>query len=93
MTTMDEKIAALEQRLQQMKTHQQRIEARKRTLASRRARKDNTRRKILIGAIVQAKIAQGEFAESTLRHWLDKALVRSDDRELFELPPMLNRSE
>jgi hypothetical protein len=57
----------------------QRIEAR------RRARRDDTRRKILVGAIVLAKVEQGVIQESVLRSWLDGALTRQDDRALFGL--------
>ena len=82
---LDERIATLETKLSQLKVRQQRAEARARALVSRRARKDDTRRKILVGAILLAKIDQGEFENRTLRRWLDKALTRKDDRALFGL--------
>lgn len=78
-------IAALEQKLRQLKERQQAVEARQRTLDSRRERKADTRRKILVGAIVLAKVEQGELASETLHGWLDAALVRDDDRALFKL--------
>ena len=84
-TKLDERIASLEEKLQQLKVRQQRIDARKRTLASRRDRKAATRRNILLGAILLAKVEYGEFEERTLKSWLDKALTRADDRALFEL--------
>jgi hypothetical protein len=65
---------------------QRRIEARRRSIESRRARRDDTRRKILVGAVVLAKVEQGALAESVLRRWLEAALERADDRALFELP-------
>ena len=34
-----------------------------------------------------AKVEAGDFDSRTFRRWLDKALTRKDDRELFELPP------
>jgi hypothetical protein len=43
------------------------------------------RRKILVGAIVLAKVEQGVIQESVLRSWLDAALTREDDRALFGL--------
>jgi hypothetical protein len=86
-TKLDERIAGLEERLQQLKVRQARAEARKRALASRRARKDDTRRKILAGAIVLGKVAGGELDGKLFRRWLDQALTRADDRALFELPP------
>ena len=81
----EDRIAALETRLRQLKNQQQRVEARRRYLASRLERKADTRRKILVGAVVLAKVEQGVLQDATLRGWLDGALVRADDRCLFEL--------
>jgi hypothetical protein len=80
-----ERIETLEGRLRQLKAKQQRIEARRRSLESRRTRRDDTRRKILVGAIVLAKVEQGVLEESVLRGWLKDALTRPDDRALFGL--------
>ena len=80
-----ERIDSLEERLKKLKAQRQRIEARERTVVARRSRREETRRKILVGAIVLAKVDQEVLAESTLRGWLDKALTRSDDRALFNL--------
>lgn len=85
MANMSGQIDALERRLRQLKAKQQRSEARRRSLESRRARRDELRRKILVGAVVLAKVEQGGFEESTLREWLDAALTRAEDRELFGL--------
>jgi hypothetical protein len=89
MPKLDEQISTLEERLKQLKLRAQRIEARKKAIESKRERKADTRRKILIGAVVMAKIEQKVLAEEQLRHWLDQALTRSDDRLLFGLPPRL----
>ena len=43
------------------------------------------RRKILVGAIVLAKVEQGVIQDSVPRSWLDGALIRRDDRALFGL--------
>ena len=86
MPKLDERISSLETKLQQLKTRQARLEARKKSLASRRARKDDTRRKILLGAVVLARIDRGELELATVRTWLDAALTRPDDRALFDLP-------
>jgi hypothetical protein len=83
---LDERIQGLEEKLEQLKARQARVEARKRALASRRARKDDTRRKILAGAIVLAKVEAGELDAKRFRQWLDQAITRADDRALFELP-------
>jgi hypothetical protein len=85
---IDERIAGLEEKLAQLKARQARAEARKRALLSRRARKDDTRRKILAGAIVLTKVNQGELDPKLFRSWLDQGLIRADDRALFDLPAL-----
>jgi len=85
MTQTTEQIEKLQERLRKLKARQAVVEARQRTLESRRERKADTRRKILVGAIVLAKVDQGTMPESQLRAWLDAALQRPDDRGLFGL--------
>jgi hypothetical protein len=79
------RIEAKRLKLEQLKVRQQRLENRIRYLASRQARRDDTRRKILIGAVILAKIERGEFDEKKLRAMLNSALTRKDDRDLFGL--------
>ncbi len=86
MPKLDEKIAAAELKVKQLKTRQRQQEARKRSLAAKNQRGQDLRRKILAGAIVLAKIESGEMDRGQFRHWLDQGLSRPDDRELFELP-------
>jgi hypothetical protein len=85
MPKVDERIQALEAKLKQLKTQQQRKEARARTTAAKRARHEELRRKILAGAVLLAKVESKEFDEAVLRKWMDAALTRADDRELFGL--------
>jgi prefoldin subunit 5 len=80
-----EQIESLEDRLRKLKARKQKSDAHKRTVETRKARRDDTRRKILIGAIVLAKIDQGAFDRSIVIGWLDDALTREDDRNLFGL--------
>lgn len=87
MSQLDDRITATEVRLKQLKAKQQRIEARRKTVEANRARKADTRRKILIGAIVLAKIERNEFKQDQLNTWLNEALTRPDDRALFGLIP------
>lgn len=65
----------------------QRLELRRHTLESRKARKANTRRKILIGAVVLAKIERAEFTHAQQRKWLDESLTRTDNRALSDIVP------
>ena len=78
-------IGSLEERLRRLKHQQQRTEARTRFTAARRARREELRRKVLVGAIVLARVERGELEESVLRGWLDPALERAEDRALFNL--------
>lgn len=86
MPKLDDRIATLQERLQQLKAQQQRIAARQKSIESQRQRKADTRRKILVGAVVLTRIEQGHFPKADLHAWLDEALTRADDRALFELP-------
>ena len=88
MPKIDERIATLETKLKQLKTRQARLDARKKALASKRIRQDDTRRKILAGAIVLTRVEQGKIPEGEFRSWLDAALTRPDDRALFDLSPL-----
>jgi hypothetical protein len=86
MPKLDERITALETRLKQMKARQQKLETRRRAIESRRTRKEETRRKILVGTIVLTLVDEGRLPSSELHTWLDEALTRPEDRALFELP-------
>ena len=86
MPKLDEQITALETRLKALKSRQQRISARQRALEARRNRKTDTRRKILAGAIVLAKVEAGEFDEKRFHRWVDETLTSPEDRALFGLP-------
>ena len=85
MVEYKEKIQKLEERLRQLKVRKHRVDARRRSLDSKRTRREDTRRKILVGAVVLAKVDQGVLEDAVLRGWLDGALVRDDDRGLFGL--------
>ena len=87
MPKLGDRISDLEAKLKALKTKQQRVDARARALASRRAREEDTRRKILIGAAVLARVDRNELDHDDLQAWLDAHLTRDDDRALFELPP------
>jgi hypothetical protein len=86
MPKLDDQISTLQQKLQQLKLRQQRIDARKRAIAADRERKAETRRRILVGALVLEKVQQGEMDKNKLTAWLDEALTRPADRLLFDLP-------
>lgn len=88
MPKLDDQISTLQAKLQQLKLRQQRLDARKRASEALRERKAMTRRKILVGGVVLAKVQQGEIDREQYLGWLNQALTREDDRALFELPPL-----
>ena len=49
-------------------------------------RKNDTRRKILLGALMMDMIKQGELDEKKISQKLDGFLSRDTDRKLFALP-------
>ena len=83
MPKLEERISTLKARLKEMEAKQAQVDARRRAVASRRERKDELRRKILVGAIVLDRIEAGEFDATQLWGWLDRGLTRKEDRELF----------
>jgi hypothetical protein len=83
---LDQKIVALEERLQRLKQQHKQSEVRRRTREARRARQDEARRRDLVGAVVLARVEQGLLEESVLRGWLDGAITREEDRALLGLP-------
>jgi hypothetical protein len=40
---------------------------------------------------VLGKVASGELDGMRFREWLDQALTRTEDRALFELPPVAGK--
>ena len=99
MANVYDRIAALEKKLKEEITLKQKIESKKRTTESKKIRKVNTRRKILVGACILAKVERKEWPENQLRDMLDAELTRADDRALFDLPalpltaPLVNHPE
>jgi hypothetical protein len=85
MAKTDERILALKAKLKQLKVQHQRKEARARTVAAKRSRHEELRKKILVGAVVLSKVEAGEFEGAVLKGWMNQALTRADDRALFGL--------
>lgn len=86
MAGIEDKIATLETKLKQAKALKQKIDARKRAEASKVQRAQDTRRKILIGALVMESMGRDDDTNQRMLARLDKYLTRVDDRALFELP-------
>jgi uncharacterized protein YpiB (UPF0302 family) len=86
MAGIEDTITALETKLKQAKAKKQQLEARKRTAEAKVKRNLDTRRKILVGAAILAKVEREEWPKDKLLAMLDASLTRTDDRALFDLP-------
>jgi hypothetical protein len=75
-----ERIHALEQKLKQLKTLQQRREAKARSVALHRSRRDELRRKILVGAGHQTFVRNhGRCGDSSER---ENSVLNSQERNV-----------
>ena len=57
-----------------------------RAFESAQNRKEDTRRKILLGALMMQMMSKGELDRDLIRKRLSEFLTRESDRKLFELP-------
>ena len=80
----DDKLKKLEEKRATLEAAIKRLRA----AASATERKRDTRRKLLVGAVVLGAADRGEMPRAALTALLDRNLVRPHDRELFALPPM-----
>jgi hypothetical protein len=85
MAALDERIKAQEDKLKQLKALKQKQEAQKKAAAARVVRAEDTRRKILAGALVLEMMGSDEETKTRFLARLDKFLNRPDDRALFGL--------
>ena len=85
MATIEEKVAKLEEKLKQAKALKAKLEARQRASEAKKTRSDDTRRKVLVGAMLLEQAAHDEATKAELWKKLDGFLVRPNDRKLFGL--------
>ena len=88
MTPIEDRIAQLEWKPKQEQAKKAQIEAKKRALANQKSHADDTRRKILVGAIILNKVATGDWPENKFIQMVDTHLTRDGDRALFVLLPL-----
>jgi hypothetical protein len=79
--TMPTRLELLLEKEAQLKAQIQQAKAAERTLEKKR----DTRRKILIGAAVLARVERGEWPQQDLAMMMDGFLTRPHERELFDL--------
>lgn len=80
---MNKRLEQLLKRREELNAQIQKIKAQK---ASQK-RKSDTRRKILLGALMMEMMEQGELDKNKIMKRLDGFLTREIDRSLFNLPP------
>ncbi len=83
---IEKKIEAQLEKLKQLKAQKQAIEARERSKQKEQERKNDTRRKILIGSMFLKKMKNDQMFALMAREDLDKYLTENRDRQLFDLP-------
>ncbi|MDV2489210.1 mobilization protein [Acinetobacter johnsonii] len=82
---IEKKIEAQLEKLKQLKAQKQAIEAREKTKQKEQERKDDTRRKILLGSYLIKKM-QNEANKEKILAELNEYLTENRDRQLFNLP-------
>ena len=81
---IEKKIEAQLEKLEQLKAQKQAIEARERTKQKEQERKDDTRRKILLGSYLLKKM-EDEAEKQQILSELNEYLKEKRDRDLFNL--------
>ena len=86
-------IEAQQKKLAQLKAHKQKIEARQKARLQGLARQQDTRRKILAGAMLLEGMANDQELQKQMLANLSAFLTRPDDRALFGLSTAKASSE
>jgi hypothetical protein len=85
--SLDDRLEAARVKLQQLQALKHKKEAREKAKLNKAERAADTRRKVLLGALVLARVARGDWSQDNLDD-LTQELTRPDDRALFGLPPL-----
>ena len=84
-SVLDEKIKKQQERLKQLKAQKQALEAKEKKRIAEQQRKEDTRKKILLGAYLLKKMGESEVNTQRILAELDEYLVEPRDRALFGL--------
>lgn len=82
----ERKAAEATKRVRQLKAAQEMAEARKLVSITKGQRSEDTRRKVLVGAMVLGQMEANAELGKQMTGALDSYLTRPDDRALFGLP-------
>jgi ribonuclease HII len=80
-----QRVKDLEEKLKQAKALKQKVEARNKAAENKQKRAADTRKKILVGAAILAKVERGEWPKDKMLEMMSQQLTRDDDRALFDL--------
>ena len=83
---IEKKIEAQLEKLKQLKAQKQAIDAREKTKQKEQERKDDTRRKILLGSFLLKQISNDDSEKQRIMSQLNQYLTENRDRQLFDLP-------
>lgn len=83
MSKLEERIAAAAERLKLLKARHARVATKQRARDARQQRRDELRRRVLVGAAVLELVERGEIEPFALAKWLEGKLANKEDRELF----------
>lgn len=88
MATIDDKIAAQLEKLAQLKALKAKQEAQARAEKAKKEHAADTRRKVLLGAMLLEQMQLDPATNTELTVQLDRWLTRNNDRALFGLPAL-----
>ncbi|MHB1016194.1 MAG: mobilization protein [Desulfurivibrionaceae bacterium] len=81
---MNDRLKKLEARREKIADEIARVKARE----AAQNRKEDTRRKVLLGALILSMVEKGEWPKEKVDSALARFLTRPQDRILFNLPPV-----
>lgn len=84
-TTLKNRIQSIEERLKQLKMQERQLQQRLRTVESEKSRRNETRKKIIIGAITLHEMDSDPSLKAVFLQKLDAMLKKPSDRKLFNL--------
>lgn len=84
-TTLKNRIQSIEERLKQLKMRERQLQQRLKTIESQKSRRDETRKKIIVGAITLQEMGSDPSLKAVFLQKLDAMLKKPSDRKLFNL--------
>lgn len=81
--TTTERIATLEAQLKHLKERHSVSEAKRKRQEAAQAKKNDMRRRLLVGTAILEQVERGEIPRAQFQQWLEPALSNAEDRALF----------